>query len=67
MTGKIKFEDLSDVLSPKDVQVFLETSPNKVYQLLFSGEIPSRKIGSRWIIPKYEFGVKWGFIGEVHE
>ncbi len=50
--GKPKFETLSDWASPQEVQSFLGLSRSTVYELIKSGEIPSRKFGRRLRVPK---------------
>lgn len=47
-----QFELLPDWLTPSQVQGYLGLSRSKVYELLRSGEIPSRKFGRLLRTPK---------------
>ncbi len=60
----IPFESLPDRCFPADIRKFLGVDNSVVYAMLKSGQIPAVRIGRRWIIPKYKFGIQWGFIGE---
>jgi len=42
-------------LTPKDLKELLPISDTKVYTLLERGEIPARKIGGKWAIPRDQF------------
>ena len=46
------FEQCSDLLTIKDLQVVLKIGRNKAYQLIRSGELQSFKIGTSFRIPK---------------
>ncbi len=46
------FKDYPDVLNVAQVCEMLRIGKNSVYKLLSSGEIKSRKIGRKYIIPK---------------
>ena len=41
-----------DILTVKDVMEILRVGKNTAYQLLNSGEIRSRKVGKKYLIPK---------------
>ena len=47
-----RYEDLPDLVSPADVQRFLQISRNSVYTLLASGAIPSLRFGRLIRVPK---------------
>jgi hypothetical protein len=57
-----QFTELPDHFTPSILQQFLGKNRQAIYQLLRSGEIPSRKIGKTYLIVKNEFGKAWGFI-----
>jgi hypothetical protein len=57
-----QFTELPDHFTPSILQQFLGKNRQAIYQLLRSGEIPSRKIGKTYLIVKNEFGTAWGFI-----
>lgn len=47
------FKDYPDIVKPKEIQKMLpKTGKNKIYSLLRSGEIYSKKIGRDYYIPK---------------
>ena len=46
------FEQCSDLLTIKDLQVVLKIVRNKAYQLIRSGELQSFKIGTSFRMPK---------------
>jgi len=43
-----------EVFSPEEAAEWLGVSPQTVYRLLRSGELPGRKIGQQWRIHKGE-------------
>ncbi len=45
-------DSYSDILTVSDVMKILHIGRNKAYELLRSKEIPSIKIGKKYIIPK---------------
>lgn len=47
-----KLRNYGDVLTVEEVQKVLGIGRNSVYMLLKSGELKSKKIGKRYIIPK---------------
>lgn len=47
-----KLKDYGDVLSVKDVQEILGIGRNAVYIMLKNGTLKSKKIGTKYIIPK---------------
>lgn len=61
---QVPFESLPDRCTPSDLVKFFGFGNKKIYDMLKSGEIPGKQIGRDWIIPKYKFGVQWGFIPE---
>lgn len=48
----IFLHNLPDILTVKDVANILRVGTNTVYALLKNGEINSKRIGRRYIIPK---------------
>lgn len=52
------YDDLPNVLTPKDVQRFLGWNKNQVYNLFRSKKFPSERIGGKYIIPKPRF-LRW--------
>ncbi len=42
----------NDVLTVQDLKEILHVGKHHVYNLLTTGEIPSRRIGRKYIIPK---------------
>jgi excisionase family DNA binding protein len=54
MTGKSRlcFEELPDILTPKDLIKYLPIGRDAVYQALQSQVIPNVRIGQKFIIPK---------------
>lgn len=42
----------NDVLTVQDLREILHVGKNLIYTLLSTGEIPSRRIGRKYIIPK---------------
>ena len=46
------FEDLPELLRPKEVRAFLGLSPDAVYRAIQKGELPHRRIGNNIFIPK---------------
>lgn len=59
---QIPFADLPDHFPPDILQRFLGKNRQVIYQMLRSGEIPSRRIGRTYLIIKNEFGLAWGYI-----
>mgnify|MGYP005843380115 CR=1 FL=1 len=41
-----------EVFSPEEAAAYLRVHPQTVYKLLRSGELPGRKVGQLWRIPK---------------
>jgi excisionase family DNA binding protein len=48
----MRFEDLKDVVTVKEITEFLGISRTKAYELVHSGEFYTVKIGTRILIPK---------------
>lgn len=46
-------ESYSDVLTVQDVMMILHIGRSKAYELLRTNEIPSMKIGKKYIVPKH--------------
>ncbi len=46
------FENLPELLRPKEVTDFLGVGRNCVYEAIKSGDLPSRKIGGVLFVPK---------------
>ena len=46
-------ESYSDVLTVQDVMMILHIGKSKAYELLRTNEIPSMKIGKKYIVPKH--------------
>ena len=44
--------DLPDIMTPKDAAQILPFSLNTIRELCASGELPARKMGRRWLIPR---------------
>jgi excisionase family DNA binding protein len=47
-----RYEDLPDVLTPKEAQVFLRLGRNATYAALQNGKIRSIRHGQKFLIPK---------------
>ena len=47
--------DESGVYTVKEVSRYLRLSLGGTYALIRSGEIPARKLGGRWVVPKRRF------------
>ena len=45
-------DEYKDVLKIEDLMTILRIGKNKAYQILRSGVIPNRKVGSQYVIPK---------------
>lgn len=60
----IPFADLPDHFGPPLLKRFLKCSFKSIYGLLETGEIPNKRIGSRYVITKNAFGKAWGFISD---
>ena len=50
----VEFGD-SGVYTVKEVSQYLRISLGGTYALIRSGEIPAKKLGGRWVIPKRRF------------
>ncbi|WP_078554270.1 helix-turn-helix domain-containing protein [Bacillus alkalicellulosilyticus] len=50
-----KFEDLKDVLTVKDIAVFLGIGRGKAYELVHSGSFHVVRVGSRILVSKKSF------------
>ncbi|WP_066058307.1 helix-turn-helix domain-containing protein [Robertmurraya korlensis] len=48
----MRYEDLKDVLSVKDIMKYLGISRTKAYELVHSGEFYTVQVGTRILIPK---------------
>lgn len=48
----MRFEELSDVLTVKDITDYLGISRSKAYDLVNSGEFHTVNVGNRILIPK---------------
>ncbi|MEK5391862.1 helix-turn-helix domain-containing protein [Margalitia sp. FSL K6-0131] len=48
----MRYEELKDVLTVKDITEFLGISRAKAYELVHTGEFHTVKVGSRILIPK---------------
>ncbi len=46
------FEDLPDVLTPRDLRDFLPIGRNAVYEILRTERIRSVRVGQKFMIPK---------------
>jgi len=44
--------NLPDVMTPKDAAKVLPFSLNTIRELCANGELPARKVGRRWLIPR---------------
>ena len=55
-------KQLPFTLTPKDIKErkLLPHGMTKIYELLEQGEIPSQKIGGKWVIPRDQF-LSWLF------
>lgn len=51
-TRVTRYEDLPDVLTPKEVQAFLRLGRNAVYTALQDGRIRSVRHGQKFLVPK---------------
>ncbi|MFA9559674.1 helix-turn-helix domain-containing protein [Evansella sp. AB-rgal1] len=47
-----RFSELNDILTVKDIAMFLGISRGKAYELVHSGEFHVIKVGSRILVPK---------------
>ncbi|WP_458413025.1 helix-turn-helix domain-containing protein [Schinkia sp. CFF1] len=54
----MRYEDLKDVLTVKDVMEFLGISRAKAYELVNSGQFHTVRVGTRILIPKISIQ-KW--------
>lgn len=48
----IRYDDLPEVLTPKEVQAFLRLGRNAIYAALQDGKIRSVRVGQKFLIPK---------------
>ncbi|MGH3503667.1 MAG: helix-turn-helix domain-containing protein [Nocardioidaceae bacterium] len=55
------------VYSVAEVSRLLSISLGSAYALVRSGEIPARKIGARWVVPKARFHAWLDDAGEMDE
>ena len=60
----MKLDELKDVLTPKDLLAVLPCGKNKIYDLLKTGAIKSKKIGHEYIVLKDNF---LQFIGVIDD
>jgi excisionase family DNA binding protein len=54
----MRYEDLKDVLTVKDISMYLGISRAKTYELVNSGEFHTVRVGARILIPKKSV-LKW--------
>ena len=47
-----KYEDLPEYLSPAEFATYFSIGKTTVYCLLESGDLPSKRLGRRYFIPK---------------
>jgi len=64
--------DLPDIMTPKDAAQILPFSLNTIRELCASGELPARKIGRRWLIPRalligYLYNTSSKIVSNLHE
>ena len=52
MDNYIQFKDYPEIVSPKQIASMLHIGICSVYELLKEGEIHSKQIGKKYIIPK---------------
>jgi excisionase family DNA binding protein len=50
--GIIRYDDLPDVLTPKEVQAFLRLGRNAIYAALQDGRIRCVRHGQKFLVPK---------------
>jgi excisionase family DNA binding protein len=50
--GRPRFEDLPDVLTPRDVMEYLRLGRNATYSLLKNGTLRSLRLGQKFLIPR---------------
>jgi excisionase family DNA binding protein len=48
----IRYDDLPEVLTPKEVQAFLRLGRNAIYAALQDGKIRSVRVGQKFLIPE---------------
>jgi excisionase family DNA binding protein len=48
----IRYDDLPEVLTPKEVRAFLRLGRNAIYAALQGGKIRSVRVGQKFLIPK---------------
>ena len=48
----VRYDQLPDVLTPKEVQAFLRLGRNAIYAALQDGRIRSVRLGQKFLIPK---------------
>jgi excisionase family DNA binding protein len=44
-----------DVITPSEIAQRLKLGINQVYAGFRAGELPARKVGKRWIVPRVQF------------
>jgi excisionase family DNA binding protein len=48
----VRFDDLPEVMTPKEARVFLRLGRNAIYAALQGGKIRSVRVGQKFLIPK---------------
>ena len=48
----VRYDELPDVLTPKEAQAFLRLGRNAIYAALQGGKIRSVRVGQKFLIPK---------------
>ncbi len=61
----IRFNDLPDILTPREVQSFLRLGRNATYDLLKDGTIRSVRLGQKYLIPRDALRELLGANGET--
>lgn len=51
-TRVVRYDDLPEVLTPKEAQAFLRLGRNAIYAALQDGQIRSVRVGQKFLIPK---------------
>jgi hypothetical protein len=62
--GRVKLDDLPDVISPADVGNVLGVSYNRALYLVKHGGIIHLKVGNVYLVPKINF-IKWLHAGKT--
>lgn len=52
MLRRRRYEDLPDICTPADLQLYLPIGRDAIYAALADGTIPSRRLGQKYIIPR---------------